>query len=149
MKITSLIKNTVFVLWLGGALISATVGASIWAFQATVTAARLGAEITTTAVRHRKDIASAVMRVKAKARLKRMVTMIPFAGLAAGAYFEEQEYNEWLEDNPDSSRSDYLCALAGLTSEVLDEVLEGLPTAVRPNENTLNNMTPKCESTEG
>ena len=108
MKITSLIKNTVFVLWLGGALLSATVGASIWAFQATVTAARLGAEITTTAVRHRKDIASAVMRVKAKARLKRMVTMIPFAGLAAGAYFEEQEYNEWLEDNPDSSRSYYL-----------------------------------------
>ena len=149
MKLFALIKNIAFLLWLTSGLIFVSVGASIWAFQATVTAARLGAEITTTAVRHRKDIASAVMRVKAKARLKRMVTMIPFAGLAAGAYFEEQEYNEWLEDNPDSSRSYYLCALAGLTSEVLDEVLEGLPTAVRPNENTLNNMTPKCESTEG
>lgn len=149
MKLFALIKNTAFLLWLISGLVFASVGASIWAFQTSVTVARLGAEITTTAVRHRKDIASAVMRVKAKARLKRMLTMLPFAGAAAGAYFEKQEYNEWLEDNPDSSRSDYLCALAGVTAEVLDEVLKGLPATVRPNENTLNSMAPKCETTEG
>lgn len=148
MKLFALIKNTVFLLWLISGLIFVSVGASIWAVQATATAARLGVEITTAAVKHRKDITSAVMRVKAKARLQRMVTMIPFAGLAAGAYFEEREYQEWLEDNPDSTRPEYLCALASVTSEVLDDVLEGLPTTVKLNENTLVGMTPKCDSTE-
>ena len=141
----ALLKNTVFLIWLVGALASVSLGVSIWAFQATATDARLGVEATTITIKHRKAIAAAVMKVKAKARLKRMITMIPFAGAAAGLYFEEQEYKEWLAENPNESRSDYLCETAEITSAVLDEVLAELPAAIRPSKISLNDMMPKCE----
>lgn len=141
----TLFKNTVFLIWLTSALITVSLGMSIWAFQATATVARLGAQAVVTAAQHQKAITTAVMKVKAKARLKRMMTMIPLAGLAAGAYFEEQEYKEWLAENPNGSRSDYLCAVAEITSKVLGEFLAELPETIRPTENQLNDMIPRCE----
>ena len=118
---------------------------AIFTFQATATVARLSAEAANTAIRHRKEIAKAVTKVKAKARLKRIITMVPLAGLAAGAYFEEQEYEEWLEDNPDGSRQEYLCEVTVLSSEVLDEVLIGLPELIRPSKSAVTDMMPKCD----
>jgi len=111
MKLLTMFKTTAFLVWFIAGLSLVCVGTSMWAVQATVAAARLATETANIAVRHRKELAATVMRVKAKARLKRMVTMIPLAGLAAGAYFEEQEYQEWLADNPNLNRSDYLCEL--------------------------------------
>ena len=141
----TLLKNTVFVVWLVGALASISIGMAIFTFQATATVARLSAEAANTAIRHRKEIAKAVTKVKAKARLKRIITMVPLAGLAAGAYFEEQEYEEWLEDNPDGSRQEYLCEVTVLSSEVLDEVLIGLPELIRPSKSAVTDMMPKCD----
>ena len=71
--------------------------------------------------------------------------MVPLAGLAAGVYFEEQEYEEWLEDNPDGSRQEYLCEVTVLSSEVLDEVLIGLPELIRPSKSAVTDMMPKCD----
>ena len=99
MKLLSLVKTTAFLLWFTAGMVLVAAGTSMWAVQATFTATRLATEVASTAVRHRKELSATVMRVKAKARLKRMVTMIPLAGLAAGAYFEEQEYQEWLADS--------------------------------------------------
>ena len=141
----TLLKNTIFVVWLVGALASISIGMAIFTFQATATVARLSAEAANTAIRHRKEIAKAVTKVKAKARLKRIITMVPLAGLAAGAYFEEQEYEEWLEDNPDGSRQEYLCEVTVLSSEVLDEVLMGLPELIRPSKSAVTDMMPKCD----
>ena len=141
----TLLKNTIFVVWLVGALASISIGMAIFTFQATATVARLSAEAANTAIRHRKEIAKAVTKVKAKARLKRIITMVPLAGLAAGAYFEEQEYEEWLEDNPDGSRQEYLCEVTVLSSEVLDEVLIGLPELIRPSKSAVTDMMPKCD----
>ena len=141
----TLLKNTIFVVWLIGALASISIGMAIFTFQATATVARLSAEAANTAIRHRKEIAKAVTKVKAKARLKRIITMVPLAGLAAGAYFEEQEYEEWLEDNPDGSRQEYLCEVTVLSSEVLDEVLMGLPELIRPSKSAVTDMMPKCD----
>ena len=141
----TLLKNTIFVVWLIGALASISIGMAIFTFQATATVARLSAEAANTAMRHRKEIAKAVTKVKAKARLKRIITMVPLAGLAAGAYFEEQEYEEWLEDNPDGSRQEYLCEVTVLSSEVLDEVLIGLPELIRPSKSAVTDMMPKCD----
>ena len=141
----TLLKNTIFVVWLIGALASISIGMAIFTFQATATVARLSAEAANTAIRHRKEIAKAVTKVKAKARLKRIITMVPLAGLAAGAYFEEQEYEEWLEDNPDGSRQEYLCEVTVLSSEVLDEVLIGLPELIRPSKSAVTDMMPKCD----
>ena len=141
----TLLKNTIFVVWLIGALASISIGMAIFTFQATATVARLSAEAANTAIRHRKEIAKAVTKVKAKARLKRIITMVPLAGLAAGAYFEEQEYEEWLEGNPDGSRQEYLCEVTVLSSEVLDEVLIGLPELIRPSKSAVTDMMPKCD----
>ena len=141
----TLLKNTIFVVWLIGALASISIGMAIFTFQATATVARLSAEAATTTIKHRKEIAKAVTKVKAKARLKRIITMVPLAGLAAGAYFEEQEYEEWLEDNPDGSRQEYLCEVTVLSSEVLDEVLIGLPELIRPSKSAVTDMMPKCD----
>ena len=141
----TLLKNTIFVVWLIGALASISIGMAIFTFQATATVARLSAEAANTAIRHRKEIAKAVTKVKAKARLKRIITMVPLAGLAAGVYFEEQEYEEWLEGNPDGSRQEYLCEVTALSSEVLDEVLIGLPELIRPSKSAVTDMMPKCD----
>ena len=146
MKLLSLVKTTAFLLWFTAGMVLVAVGTSMWAVQATFTATRLATEVASTAVRHRKELSATVMRVKAKARLKRMVTMIPLAGLAAGAYFEEQEYQEWLADNPGGSRSEYLCELAAVSSDVIDEVLVGLPAAVQQAPDMLNSMMPTCET---
>lgn len=140
----AIFKNTVFVIWLIGALVSILIGLSIVAFQATTTVARLSAEAAVTAIKHRKEVAQAVARVKAKARLKRVISMVPLAGLAAGVYFEEQEYEEWLEDNPDGSRQKYLCEVSALSFEVLDEVLLGLPELIRPPKSTVTELMPRC-----
>ena len=146
MKLLTMFKTTAFLVSFIAGLSLVCVGTSMWAVQATVAAARLATETANIAVRHRKELAATVMRVKAKARLKRMVTMIPLAGLAAGAYFEEQEYQEWLTDNPNGNRSDYLCELADVSSDVLEEVLVGLPAAIQPSPDRLNSMMPTCET---
>ncbi len=141
----TLLKNTTFVVWLIGALASISIGMAIFTFQTAATLTRLSAEAANTAIKHRKEISKAVIKVKAKARLKRIITMVPLAGLAVGAYFEEQEYEEWLEDNPDGSRQEYLCKVATLSSEVLDEVLMGLPEPIRPSKSAVTDMIPKCD----
>jgi hypothetical protein len=142
----SIFKNTVFVFWLLGALASLSIGSTVFALQAMATATRLSAQAATAAVSHRREITQAVAKVKAKARLKRIFTMIPIAGAAAGAYFEEQEYEEWLISNPDGSRQEYLCEVASVSSEVIDEILLELPKMIRPSKTTLSDMMPKCES---
>ena len=108
----SLFKNTVFLIWLFCSLALLTVFTSIWAFQKTYMVAKLSTEITANTIKHKKEIQKTISKIKAKARLKRMIIMLPFAGAAAGIYFEESEFQEWLLDNPDGTRADYLCAVS-------------------------------------
>ena len=138
------IRSTVFLIWMFFSLVSITVFMSIWALQTTFKVAKLSTEITSNTIKHKKAIKNAVLRVKAKARLKRMITMLPFAGAAAGIYFEESEFQEWLLENPTGSRSEYLCEIAEITSEILDEVLNDLPQTIKPSGSLLKNITPKC-----
>ena len=140
----SFIRSTVFLIWIFFSLVSITVFMSIWALQTTFKVAKLSAEITSNTIKHKKAIKNAVLRVKAKARLKRMITMLPFAGAAAGIYFEESEFQEWLLENPTGSRSEYLCEIAEITSEILDEVINDLPQTIKPSGSLLKNITPKC-----
>ena len=64
-----------------------------------------------------------VLETKAKARLTRAFTAVPVIGLAAVGFFEELDYREWQEENPDGTRADYACLMAGLTSEVAAEIV--------------------------
>jgi len=145
--VLSLFKNTVFLIWLLCSLASITVFSSIWALQKTFMVAKLSAEITSNTFKHRKEIKKTISKIKAKARLKRIITMLPIAGAAAGIYFEESEFQEWLIDNPNGKRSDYLCEIAEITSEIIDEVINTLPQSIKSGENLLQAMTPECTKT--
>ena len=144
----SLFKNTVFLIWLLCSLASITVFTSIWALQKTFMVAKLSAEITSNTIKHRKEIKKTITKIKAKARLKRIITMLPIAGAAAGIYFEESEFQEWLIDNPNGKRSDYLCEIAEITSEIIDEVIDALPQSIKSGENLLKAITPECTKIE-
>jgi len=146
--VLSLFKNTVFLIWLLCSLASITVFTSIWALQKTFMVAKLSAEITSNTIKHRKEIEKAITKIKAKARLKRIITMLPIAGAAAGLYFEESEFQEWLIDNPNGKRSDYLCEIAEITSEIIDEVIDALPQSIKSGENLLKAITPECTKTK-
>jgi len=82
--------------------------------------------IATQAVQNRKQIA----RLKAKARLRRVVVAVPVVVVGAAAYFKEKDRKQWLADNPGKSSLDYGCAIGSVTVEVLDEVLAELPVQV-------------------
>jgi hypothetical protein len=86
-------------------------------------AATLSKAVAAQAVQNRRQIA----RFAAKARLKRIITAVPFAGVAAAGYFEERDRREWLEANPSKTNADYACEVAEVTTEVMDEVLAGMP----------------------
>ena len=144
----SLFKNTVFLIWLLCSLASITVFSSIWALQKTFMVAKLSAEITSNTIKHRKEIKKTITKIKAKARLKRIITMLPIAGTAAGIYFEESEFQEWLIDNPNGKRSDYLCEIAEITSEIIDDVIDDLPQSIKSGENLLKAITPECTKIE-
>ena len=144
----SILKNTVFLIWLLCSLASITVFSSIWALQKTFMVAKLSAEITSNTIKHRKEIKKTITKIKAKARLKRIITMLPIAGTAAGIYFEESEFQEWLIDNPNGKRSDYLCEIAEITSEIIDEVIDALPQSIKSGENLLKAITPECTKTK-
>jgi len=146
--VLSLFKNTVFLIWLLCSLASITVFSSIWALQKTFMVAKLSAEITSNTIKHRKEIKKTITKIKAKARLKRIITMLPIAGAAAGIYFEESEFQEWLIDNPNGKRSDYLCEIAEITSEIIDEVIDALPQSIKSGENLLKATTPECTRTK-
>ena len=51
----------------------------------------MSAEAEINTVNHKKN-STTVSKIKAKARLKYMITMIPLARVAASIYFGEQEY---------------------------------------------------------
>ena len=137
-------RNVVFLGWLSFALVSTTIATGIWALQMTTTVAAMSAKAASTAVAHRKQLAKAVAKTKAKARLRRAVVAVPIAGVAAIGYFEEQDYQEWLEDHPEGTRQQYACEVASMTAEIADEVLQDLPERVRPSPETILGYMPEC-----
>jgi len=82
----------------------------------------------------------AIAKVKAKARLRRLIAAAPFAGMPSLAYFEEHEHQEWLVENPTGTRADYACEVATVTSEATDEFLRELPENLQPEPHMLNQL---------
>lgn len=140
-----LFRNVVFLGWLCFALASTTLAATVWAVQLTATVATVSAQAAAAAVAHRRQLARAIARTKAKARLRRMIAAVPIAGLGAIAYFEERDFQDWKEDNPEGTRAEYACELAELSAEVIDEVLQDLPESVRPSPDNVQGWLPDCE----
>ena len=134
-------KSTVFLttLCLMLAISTATLAVKTLSLGTKVAAVTAGA-----VAAQRKAVATAVTRTKAKARLRRMVVMVPVAGIAAAGYFEEQDYQEWKAQNPEMGRKDYACEVSRVSAEVVDDMLQGLPEDVRPSREFLLSRLPDC-----
>lgn len=137
-------RSVIFLGWLSFALATAAIAATVWGVQMATTAAALTAKAASTAAAHRKQIAKAVATTKAKARLRRVLVAVPVAGLGAAAFFEEQDYQAWLEENPEGDREQYLCEQASLTAEIADEMLQEMPEKIRPSKDWLNGKIGTC-----
>ena len=148
MWIFRLFRNTVFVGALVVSLATSTIALGAWALSLTTQVATMTASAAAAAIANRKAIAGAVARTKAKARLRRFVAVLPFAGVAAVTVFERQDYLEWKEDNPDGDFTEYSCQSARLSAEVIDDVLAELPETMRPSRDFLLAQLPTCENGE-
>ena len=141
----SLLRNTTFLIITCATFAVSTAGLAVKTFRLSAQVAGLTASAATAAVTHRKELAATVSRVKAKARLRRLVAAIPLAGIAAAAEFERRDFLSWQEENPDGTFGQYGCEASVLSAEVMDEVLQELPEAVRPRKETVLKMLPKCD----
>ena len=105
---------------------------------------KLSTEITSNTIKHKKETKKFIAKIKSKAHLERIITMLPFAGAVAGIYFKENNYKDWLQGNPNGTKSQCLCELAEITVEILDKVINDLPQAIKPSEMFLTKMVPNC-----
>lgn len=138
------VKNTTFLLFTCATLAVTTAGLAIKTVSLTTQVAGLSASAATAALAQRKANLAAVARIKAKARLRRIVAAIPVAGLAAAAEFERRDFLEWQANNPEGTFGQYSCEVATVSAEVIDEVLQEVPEIVRPSPETVIGLLPEC-----
>ena len=155
-----MLRNSIILLWLCGTLVISTIGVGVWAFQQTLRVATLSAdlansaaELASTKAAHKTALSKQKAKIKAKARLRRGLVAVPVLGAGLIVYFEEQDFQEWVNENPDGSRSDYLCEVAKYSAEIVDDMVadtieaaQNLPKSIRPNAETVKTWleVPKC-----
>jgi len=155
-----MLRNTIFSIWVLGSLLFSTVGLGIFAVSQAVRVATLSAdlassaaELASTKAAHKTALSKQKAKIKAKARLRRGLVAVPVLGAGLIVYFEEQDFREWVNENPDGSRSDYLCEVAKYSAEIVDDMVadtieaaQNLPKSIRPNAETVKTWleVPKC-----
>ncbi|MCK0150771.1 hypothetical protein MWU54_12100 [Marivita sp. S6314] len=137
-------RSTMVLLWLCGALAASTIALGVQAMTLSAQVATLTSSAAATALKHRKEVAKAVSKTKAKARLRRMMVAVPVLGGGAALAFEAQDYQDWQAQHPDGSFADYTCEAATLSAEVVDETLQELPETLRPSRETVLNWLGDC-----
>ena len=147
MKLIRLFRNVTFLLIVSLSLLMSTVAFAIQTVRLSAEVAVMTGQAAATVIAHRKAIAKAVTRAKAKARLRRLAVAVPVAGTVLAAEFERRDYQQWQEDNPDGSFSDYACEVGTISAEVIDEVLQELPETVRPGRDLVLSQLPECSQT--
>ena len=145
-RIFRILRSTVFLIWLCVALAASTVALGVQAIALSAQVASLSAGAAASALRHRKELATAVSRAKSKARLRRVLVAVPVVGAGAALAFEAQDFQDWKADHPEGSLADYTCETAELSAAVVDEVLQDLPEQFRPSRDAVLARVPDCES---
>ena len=145
MRLFKFLRTAGFLATLCIALATTTISLGVWAILLTTQVTAMTASAAATAIAHRKAIAAAVLRTKAKARLRRALVVVPVAGIAAAVAFERQDYLEWKQDNPEGDAEAYGCEVGQVSAEVVDDVLQDLPESVRPSRDFLLSRIPQCE----
>lgn len=87
----------------------------------------------------------AIAKTKAKAKMRRAIIAVPLAGIAAVAWFEKSDFDEWQANNPDNDMDDYVCEISATSAGIVDEVLHELPSWLRPTNGMVAENLPKCE----
>lgn len=145
LRLLRLLRSTVVLMWLCGALAISTITLGVQAAILSAQVATATASAAATAVAHRKSLAKAVSKAKAKARLRRMLVAVPILGAGAAVAFEAQDYQEWQAENPEGDFAAYSCEVAELSAEVVDDVLQDLPETLRPSRDMVLGQLPECD----
>ena len=140
-----LFRSAIFLFLLALGLGIALLQTSLSLASATAQVATLSANAATAAALHKKQMAKAISKEKAKARLKRLIVAVPLLGTGAAVAFEGNDLKVWLEENPDKSPTDYGCEVASSSAEVMDEVLAELPEKFRPSSDLIMSRMPDCD----
>ena len=77
-------------------------------------------EIAELKLKNKRDVAKIKLKARSKAKIQRVVSVIPIAGLAAFAVFENMEFEDWKKDYPEGSFEEY----TRQTSEAMQALLE-------------------------
>ena len=139
-----LFRSALFLFLLAVGLGVALLQTSLSLASATAQVATLSANAATTAALHKKQMAKAISKEKAKARLKRLIVAVPLLGTGAALAFEANDLKVWLGENPDKAPTDYGCEVASSSAEVMDEVLAELPAKFRPSNDLIMSRMPEC-----
>ena len=139
-----LFKSAIFLFVLAVGLGVALLQTSLSLASATAQVATLSANAETAAALHKKQMAKAISKEQAKARLKRLIVAVPLLGTGAAVAFEGNDLKVWLEENPGKSATDYGCEVASSSAEVMDEVLAELPEKFRPPSDLVMSRMPEC-----
>ena len=150
-------RSGVILIWVCGTLAISTIGVGFFALQQTIKVAALTTELASSALdfaaskaankarlseqkaSHELELKRQKAKIKAKERLRRSIMAVPMVGTGLMVYFEEQDYQEWKQDNPDGTPSKYACEMAASSALVMDQFvadtvdfLQSLPESVRP-----------------
>jgi len=153
-------RNSVLIIWICGTLAVSAVGVGVWAIQQSLRVASLTAdlassvsELASTKAAHKKALSEQKAKLMAKARLRRAIVAVPVVGAGIALYFEEQDFQDWLDENPEGTRIEYACEVATYSAELVDEIVadtvkaaQGLPSSVRLSPETIKSLleVPKC-----
>ena len=140
-----LLRSAIFLFLMAVGLGVALLQTSLSLASATAQVATLSANAATAAALHKKQMAKAISKEKAKARLKRLIVAVPLLGTGAALAFEGNDLKVWLEENPDKSSTDYGCEVASSSAEVMDELLAELPEKFRPSRDLVMSKMPECD----
>jgi len=73
--------------------------------------------------KHKKDVAKVKHQGRIRSRTQRSLALLPLVGVAANAWLEKKEYEEWKLDNPNKSLKEYTQQTALETKEHLNELI--------------------------
>ena len=139
-----LFRSAIFLFLLAVGLGVTLLQTSLSLASATAQVVTLSANAATAATLHKKQMAKAISKEKAKARLKRLIVAVPLVGTGAALAFEANDLKVWREENPDKSPRDYGCGVAYASADVMDEVLAELPERFRPSSDLIMSRMPEC-----